>query len=168
MRCVVLAVSNGRQKSDSAIHAQPSKGEGPFDCLAAFRGAVLLTGCRIRSAKVIDQGNGKEWIASPDLLAALNNAVTNIPRPTASNRLRRRSKTLPWRFWHHLQYDRSCSSRRMRLAAIVAMVFTVVGLVLPAQAELRWSLAMTVMKTCRPTHLSRSIRRASVSRPLIA
>jgi hypothetical protein len=54
---------------------EPNRGEHPLACLVAFRGAVFLTGCPIRSARVIEDGSGAEWIAPSNLLESLNRSI---------------------------------------------------------------------------------------------
>jgi hypothetical protein len=71
MQRVVLTVSNGGQKEVLEYARAPNRGEHPLACLVAFRGAVFLTGCRIRSARVIDHG-GATWVAPSNLLERLN------------------------------------------------------------------------------------------------
>jgi hypothetical protein len=72
MKHVVLTVSNGGQKEVLQYTLQPNRGEHPLACLVAFRGAVFLTGCRIRSASVIESESGAEWVAPSNLLDCLN------------------------------------------------------------------------------------------------
>jgi hypothetical protein len=71
MQRVVLTVSNGGQKEVLEYAREPNRGEHPLACLAAFRGAVFLTGCRIRSARVVEHG-GAIWVAPSNLLESLN------------------------------------------------------------------------------------------------
>jgi len=73
---LILTVANGKQ--DAAVleyPLEPNKGESPFDCLERFRGAVFLTGRPIKSAKVVGDDDGTEWIAASDLLDKLNDPV---------------------------------------------------------------------------------------------
>jgi len=71
MQRVVLTVSNGAQKQVLEYTREPHRGEHPLACLVAFRGAVFLTGCRIRSARVI-QDDSAIWVAPSNLLERLN------------------------------------------------------------------------------------------------
>ena len=71
MQRVVLTVRSGGKNEILEYAREPSRGEHPLACLAAFRGAVFLTGCRIRSARVIENG-GVEWVAPSSLLERLN------------------------------------------------------------------------------------------------
>jgi hypothetical protein len=73
MKHVVLTVSNGGGQKEVLQYAlEPNRGEHPLACLVAFRGAVFLTGCRIRSACVIESESGTEWVAPSNLLESLN------------------------------------------------------------------------------------------------
>jgi hypothetical protein len=74
MQRVVLTVSNGGQNSMEVLEyaLEPNRGEHPLACLVGFRGAVFLTGCRIRSARVIEDDGSAEWVAPSNLLASLN------------------------------------------------------------------------------------------------
>jgi hypothetical protein len=74
MKRVLLTVSNGGQNSMEVLEyaLAPSQGEHPPACLVAFRGAVFLTGCLIRSARVIERDSGAEWVAPSNLLESLN------------------------------------------------------------------------------------------------
>jgi hypothetical protein len=74
MQRVVLTVSNGGQNSMEVLEyaLEPNRGEHPLACLVGFRGAVFLTGCRIRSARVIEGDGSAEWIAPSNLLESLN------------------------------------------------------------------------------------------------
>ncbi len=74
MQRVVLTIWSGEQKEVLEYAREPDQGEHPLACLAAFRGAVFLTGCRIRSARVIDHG-GATWVAPPTLLERLNRSL---------------------------------------------------------------------------------------------
>jgi hypothetical protein len=71
MQRVVLTVWSGGKKEVLEYALAPNRGEHPLACLVAFRGAVFLTGCRIRSARVIGQG-GVTWVAPSTLLERLN------------------------------------------------------------------------------------------------
>jgi hypothetical protein len=70
MKRVVLTVANGGQKEILEYSLEPNRGEHPLACLVALRGAVFLTGCHIRSAKVIE--DCAEWVAPSSLLDSLN------------------------------------------------------------------------------------------------
>ncbi len=74
MQRVVLTVSSGRRNSTEVLEyaLEPNRAEHPLACLVGFRGAVFLTGCRIRSARVIESDDGTEWVAPPKLLERLN------------------------------------------------------------------------------------------------
>jgi hypothetical protein len=75
MQRVVLTVSSGAQKQVLEYALEPNRGEHPLACLIALRGAVFLTGCRIRSARVIEHG-GAEWVAPSTLIERLNRTFT--------------------------------------------------------------------------------------------
>jgi hypothetical protein len=75
MQRVVLTVSNGGQKEVLEYTLAPSRGEHPLACLVGFRGAVFLTGCQIRSARVIESENGTEWVAPSNFLDSLNRSL---------------------------------------------------------------------------------------------
>jgi hypothetical protein len=77
MQHVVLTVSNGGQNSMEVLEyaLEPNQSEHPLACLAAFRGAVFLTGCHIRSARVIEGDGSAEWVAPSKLLDSLNRSV---------------------------------------------------------------------------------------------
>jgi hypothetical protein len=72
MQRVVLTVSNGGQRQVLEYALEPNRGEHPLACLIAFRGAVFLTGCHIRGARVVESESGAEWIAPSNLLESLN------------------------------------------------------------------------------------------------
>jgi hypothetical protein len=74
MQRVVLTVSSGEDKQVLEYAREPNRGEHPLGCLAAFRGAVFLTGCRISSARVTENG-GVTWVAPSALLERLNRSV---------------------------------------------------------------------------------------------
>ena len=71
MHRVVLTVSNCGHKQTLEYALEANRGEHPLACLVALRGAVFLTGCHIRSARVIENG-GAEWVAPSNLLEQLN------------------------------------------------------------------------------------------------
>jgi hypothetical protein len=70
MQRVVLTVSSGGEKEVLEYAREPHRGEHPLACLVALRGAVFLTGCRIRSARV--EHGGATWVAPSTLLERLN------------------------------------------------------------------------------------------------
>jgi hypothetical protein len=74
MQHVVLTVSNGGQNLMEVLEYAlgPNRGKHPLACLFAFRGAVFLTGCTIKNARVVESESGAEWIAPSNLLASLN------------------------------------------------------------------------------------------------
>jgi hypothetical protein len=74
MKRVVLTVLNGGQKEVLEYALESNRGEHPLACLVAFRGAVFLTGCYIRSARVIEDC-GAEWVAPSNLLESLNRSL---------------------------------------------------------------------------------------------
>jgi hypothetical protein len=74
MQRVVLTVWSGGEKEVLEYALEPIRGEHPLACLVAFRGAVFLTGCRIRSARVIES-SGATWLAPSNLLARLNRSL---------------------------------------------------------------------------------------------
>jgi hypothetical protein len=74
MQRLVLTVSNGRQKEVLEYALAPNGGEHPLACLVRLRGAVFLTGCQIRSARVIESDSGAEWVAPSNFLKSLNRA----------------------------------------------------------------------------------------------
>lgn len=74
MQRVVLTVWSGGEKEVLEYALEPSQGEHPLACLVALRGAVFLTGCRIRSARVIESG-GATWVAPSNLLERLNRSL---------------------------------------------------------------------------------------------
>ena len=75
MQRVVLTVWSGGQKEVLEYAREPNRGEHPLACLVALRGAVFLTGCRIRSARVIEN-SGAEWVAPSNLLERLNRSFS--------------------------------------------------------------------------------------------
>jgi hypothetical protein len=70
MQRVVVTVSSGGEKEVLEYACEPTRGEHPLACLVALRGAVFLTGCRIRSARV--EHGGATWVAPSTLLERLN------------------------------------------------------------------------------------------------
>jgi len=73
MQRVVLTVSNSGQNQVLEYAREANGGEHPLACLVEFRGAIFLTGCRIRSARVIE--NNAIWVAPSTLLERLNRSL---------------------------------------------------------------------------------------------
>jgi hypothetical protein len=74
MQRVVLTVWSGGEKEILECALEPNRGEHPLACLVGLRGAVFLTGCRIRSARVIES-SGATWVAPSSLLERLNRSL---------------------------------------------------------------------------------------------
>jgi hypothetical protein len=63
MMKLVLEVAEGKNKVPVVLEYRfdADENEGPFDCLDSLRGALLLTGSAVKSAKVIDHDSGSRW-----------------------------------------------------------------------------------------------------------
>jgi hypothetical protein len=67
---LVLTVAQGNQSTELSYRLEANGKGDLFDCLERLRSALFLTGSAVKSAKVIERD--REWVASADLLQALN------------------------------------------------------------------------------------------------